>query len=86
LFLFKRLKVGALRAVVGYVALQRVLRMKALLNRLKQALIESAEIVERSEADLMNMTFDLERLAAARHNRYCQLFDIDEVITLEDRH
>jgi septal ring factor EnvC (AmiA/AmiB activator) len=86
LFLFKRLKVGALRAVVGYVALQRVLRMKALLNRLKEALIESAEIVERSEADLMNMTFDLKRLEVARHNRYAQLFDVNDIITWEDRH
>jgi hypothetical protein len=86
LFLFNRVKVGALRAVVGNVALQRVLRMKALLNRLKEALIESAEIVERSEADLMNMTFDLKRLEVARHNRYAQLFDVNDIITWEDRH
>jgi septal ring factor EnvC (AmiA/AmiB activator) len=71
---------------VGNVALQRVLRMKALLNRLKEALIESAEIVERSEADLMNMTFDLKRLEVARHNRYAQLFDVNDIITWEDRH
>ena len=60
--------------------------MKALLNRLKEALRESAEIVERSEADLMNLKFDLKRMEQARLRRFDRLFDVDNYATLEDRH
>ena len=60
--------------------------MKALLERLKEALKESALIVERSEADLMNLAFDLKRAEQARLNRYDTMFEVEKLANLEDRH